>query len=770
MLPSKSHKVFLIESVSVLFLNLSFNFKASFLLQCSTSMATECLWRIPFVESTKTKALCIGFIRQSNSNLLKDDKIVNTTMIYLDGEINLLNRMKQAKFGQGFKSPIFTAHSFKWMMELIPNIAPGSHVTKCVLTVLSLGCNPIFNDITASCLLSISFKDGKVYDHASKTCSKSKPSIIFQIEKLHDYLKNTDHIDVKIMISVSTGVVDIPINIPRLIPITGSFEWRGKNIVQLHAKGIKTNLVNMHGITWSVSVSDIGCILWGLGIPSNIDALLIHCIIEMNGRILVSKCKYLQHPGPNRLFMDENHVITSSGFNIDDINIRLTIQLLGIYDIDGNFLMNDCYFKNMWKQVTPQKSIGYLWKTPKLNATETELVCYGYIRKAFSYYIPDSLLKLCLLFCDYSYTLKEIQYGKHDDEFFSDIFDVDGFKFRLELLCGDSGNNDDKDYYIFLRLMSFCPNISMIHVYGKLFILELNASITANCISFHPGHRSIEFDTNFSFTWNKIKHLKKLSFKVDISTLNVEDKDQTVMQDWSKYISNYPCNKFDSYRWKISNKDIMTKIKTAPNCIGFFNDLFELFGIKMLVEIVPNGDTKDDIGDCVLYIWIASFPVNLSAISVFAILTCHETNTKYRGSFQFDKESSVIRWDPDTLKFEDIMNVDQLTFKVEMILIDIFDKNGYCMTNEWIQSWRSRPKLNELSMIELGEYEWKVDKLIMDEMQNAPNGKAFNSPIFKIGPIQWMFEVLFLSFIHLFPASNYILLMIGLSKWCVKRR
>ena len=91
----------------------------SLLIHCV--MATEWLWRIPFVDSTKLNPLCIGFIRECNINLLKDDKIVNTTMDYIDHETDLLKQIKNAKVKQGFKSQIFTVDSFKWMIELIPN-------------------------------------------------------------------------------------------------------------------------------------------------------------------------------------------------------------------------------------------------------------------------------------------------------------------------------------------------------------------------------------------------------------------------------------------------------------------------------------------------------------------------------------------------------------------------------------------------------------------------------------------------------------------------
>ena len=176
--------------------------------------------------------------------------------------------------------------------------------------------------------------------------------------------------------------------------------------------------------------------------------------------------------------------------------------------------------------------------------------------------------------------------------------------------------------------------------------------------------------------------------------MNVENKEKEVLDDYRKYVSDYKCNALDSYEWKISDSDMMNEIKTAPNTFSFVSDLFELFGFKMLLEFVPNGEEKTDIGDSKLYVSAVSFPVNISSFACCAVLRCRETSAVYLSAIQFDRDTRNIMCNVGALK--DLQNMSQFTFTVEMILIDVFDKDGCCITNDWIQSLGSN---NNLSMI-----------------------------------------------------------------------
>ena len=71
------------------------------------------------------------------------------------------------------------------------------------------------------------------------------------------------------------------------------------------------------------------------------------------------------------------------------------------------------------------------------------------------------------------------------------------------------------------------------------------------------------------------------------------------MKDWSNYVSDYKCNELDCYEWKISDQNILKDVKLSSNGATFFSDLFELFGIKMYLDLAPNGIDRENVGDSV---------------------------------------------------------------------------------------------------------------------------------------------------------------------------
>ena len=83
-------------------------------------------------------------------------------------------------------------------------------------------------------------------------------------------------------------------------------------------------------------------------------------------------------------------------------------------------------------------------------------------------------MELCSLFCDYSYELNEIKTADYGDRFSSNIFNVAGFKFRLDLRdVADYDAGDGKYCCVFLTLMSLSPKISEVKVRPNLLVEEM---------------------------------------------------------------------------------------------------------------------------------------------------------------------------------------------------------------------------------------------------------------------------------------------------------
>ena len=88
--------------------------------------------------------------------------------------------------------------------------------------------------------------------------------------------------------------------------------------------------------------------------------------------------------------------------------------------------------------------------------------------------------------------------------------------------------------------------------------------------------------------------------------------------------------------------------------------------------------------------------MNILQLEADVTFSCIETKSTDRGIFLFDRNGGN-GWQNGTLSFDELVELEQLTLKIDMILIDIFDNNGHCITDQWLQKLKTKQALMMVS-------------------------------------------------------------------------
>ena len=176
---------------------------------------------------------------------------------------------------------------------------------------------------------------------------------------------------------------------------------------------------------------------------------------------------------------------------------------------------------------------------------------------------------------------------------------------------------------------------------------------------------------------------------------------------------------------------------------GFFGPFFRIHGFTFILEFYPRGETEDDANNTTLYLSIAAIPNNVSCLVIKYDLLCIEKKVKFSAISRFLNGSSSKGWPNGKVTNADIQNLDTLTFKCIIRLIDVFDDNGRCITAQWIDSHNllNSSRITKAIPFKQHKYEWPVKISTMSLMKIASNSQGFQSPIFLLGGMQWMLEL-----------------------------
>lgn len=119
-----------------------------------------------------------------------------------------------------------------------------------------------------------------------------------------------------------------------------------------------------------------------------------------------------------------------------------------------------------------------------------------------------------------------------------------------------------------------------------------------------------------------------------------------------------------------------------------------------------------------------------------------ETNTIYSTYTQFNQNDDSEGWPRYKLSTEQMKDLDTLSFKVIVSLIDVYDKNGCAITEKFTNNDDEEKQIDQEPITYPSQnYQWQLCGDILQQVKNAKNGEIVQSGIFMIGRIKWMAEM-----------------------------
>lgn len=429
----------------------------------------------------------------------------------------------------------------------------------------------------------------------SASISKLKPkfhalSISRDTDLNHDRFAQLKSLIIELELTVSEiSIYDVrtgdkSLTIPCVAPVINSYSFVIENEFD------RSEIIQMHGMTWKLELENSYGQLIVFGVPSMIQSLLIQYTLTVNDNIVTDKFTYLKVviAGSGRSAIEAMGRVLSTNMQQTDTKlVQLKITLWSVYDTNDECITDECYWKN--DAVELLEFTSYLWELPTYDDKRLRCICNGYCR-IFSnkQYIPTSLIDFVRIFVGDWNILNEIKNAKDKEEFYSDMFIIDGFKYRLKI-----GYEDGK-YNIGLELMSLSPGVSSLVVRYNLSIKQIVKNDSERVLRFNQANTMMIYTSDgaydeYWFDKKEATNLQNLSLKLAIMTINVEDKHSKPVRDWNKYTSSHTTNKpsFVSFKWRISDKQMISEIRTAPPSVGYFSKLFKVFGCKMCLELYP---------------------------------------------------------------------------------------------------------------------------------------------------------------------------------------
>ena len=212
-----------------------------------------------------------------------------------------------------------------------------------------------------------------------------------------------------------------------------------------------------------------------------------------------------------------------------------------------------------------------------------------------------------------------------------------------------------------------------------------------------------------------------------------------------------------NYEWNINDTAILQKLKTGEQ-YTVRSDFFRIGSLKWNLQLCANGYAGSSMNESDLFLTLASLPPNTSRIATRAELTVDGIKYPRYLMLNYTQQSASWGW---TEIFEtnrdDMKECDNIKLSVDICIIDIFDKLDNNITDLFVDTELNKYRNGTDSVyaetldfeMKIYEYLWNInDDAVIEEIMKCPNGKHFDSPIFRLKGLKW--------FIKIFPNGDEI--------------
>ena len=210
----------------------------------------------------------------------------------------------------------------------------------------------------------------------------------------------------------------------------------------------------------------------------------------------------------------------------------------------------------------------------------------------------------------------------------------------------------------------------------------------------------------------------------------------------------------------------MDKIKKSQVRKAFISPILNFGPFQWIIQIFPRGTTivedfEDEEDETYVYIsyHLLSFPSTLKTMYLQLTLSTPENDKQLQSSIVYDPlygEHPDIECNLLYGETDDIMNVDTLTLKSKMSIIDIFDENGndlnpsICCND--ISKYGNIDDIFEHSNCE--DFIWNIDDDVLKEMKEPEEYDMFGSEEYEMkldeidDSLKW--------FMRIYPQHEYV--------------
>eukprot|EP01083_Nonionella_stella_P070559 188844_1 len=707
----------------------------------------EFVWRIPFIKRHQIMDLCIGYLGLDPLDCI-DGAIVHLIVKYARDDT--LQRMRKATADEEFRSNIFTLHGFKWCLEItrsIDDYMSGS------LYICSLP--PCVDSITAIYHVEIPALH-VVYSHF----------VYFTSYQWENWIIPEDMIKFKQLQKIKSLAVKIR------IAIIDSFDTKQSNLCEVseYAMANISHKPILSQFQWNVDLDNA---------KPNPDGHILSPLFESCSLTFYMEFypKRIQSMGilSNVLYLRN----ISFPKHIQSIDIHCELQLVQTGRVYSEFqtISSDNTSVCLGLSEIPNlASFTFIMNIYLLNAYDKGC---NQITDRYRSMLQNSMI-CCTKPLSFVWTLSHVLHKQKAFRALSPVFCMYSMKWYLQISKEDKPNADIKCN----MGLSMPPNISTV---------TYKYELTHNEVS-HEGIASFtEYDhaqTTESICI-ALKDIDELVLTVSISLIKVieEETRQNITQQFIENATEYKNTGEDQdgvYLWKIQSQDkqfaialcqgyisqhcehfmehkvvliccayvhddAMQMIKTANRDESIQSNMFIMNGLKWIMKLYPKGSDKerdDDDDDeeeeeeesyVDMTLHLLSLPSNVKRMVAKINVVMDAINTTYSSTKWFETDSTCVALIADksvqTNVFDDLT---QFTTKIEMNIIDIFDKHGHALDINSMPFHKDAIYRCRVPLYD--RFEWKIGNSDMISGQNHHENLMF-SPRFRLFGFKWFLAV-----------------------------
>eukprot|EP01084_Bolivina_argentea_P242131 406296_1 len=177
-------------------------------------------------------------------------------------------------------------------------------------------------------------------------------------------------------------------------------------------------------------------------------------------------------------------------------------------------------------------------------------------------------------------------------------------------------------------------------------------------------------------------------------------------------------NKMTKCSWKISE---VNKFKSLENGRYITSKTFKSEkNLNWKLLCYPNGDNKESIGNCQLYLYLSHMPKQYKTVIVYRYIHCEQTGSSCQSIQSYDK---AVGWSFISSQFillSELVSSRNISFECGIRILRIFDKSNFII-------YQYPLLLSDI--FQKQQIRWHINKQLMSKFKAAHWGQCFLCPV-----------------------------------------